>query len=267
MSVENKFLQVSIPIRAWGAHAFGLSLGLIGWVGLASVFPNRLMPFPLETLQLTWGLVEQGVVWPHLWATLRRTLLAFAGTMVVGTGFGVIMGLNNYCQRLLIPYVIIGFSLPAIAWAAITTLVFGFGDIAVITATILVTFPIVTINIWKGVEHIDSELLYMSEVFGVSRRRLLVRMILPDIAPALFAAIRFGLTISWAIVIIGELFAASNGIGVMMINTYQAYRFKEAWAWAVVFMCVIIVIEYTIFKPLERKAFEHRPETEFALMG
>lgn len=265
MSLRDRSVGADIPLGAWGAHAFGILLGLTGWFALASVFPNQLMPFPQETLRLTWGLIEQGVVWPHLWPTLRRTLLGFIGTMIVGIALGVTMGLNTYGQRLLIPYMIIGFALPAIAWAAITTLIFSFGDLAPIITTVLVAYPVVAINVWKGVENLDSDLIHMSKAFDISRRRIVLRTILPDIAPALFAAIRFGLTMAWGIVTIGEMFATSNGIGVMIIQTYQAFRFQEAWAWAVVFMCVILLIEYGIFKPLERKAFEHRPEINFTL--
>lgn len=242
-------------------------MGLLGWYALAAVFPENLMPYPLEVLQLTWGLVAEGTAWRHLWATIYRTLWGFLGAMILGTALGVVMGANNYGQRLTIPYVVIGYSIPAIAWAAISTLIFGFSDLAPIFATVLVTFPYIAANVWKGVENVETDLVRMSKSFGVPKPRLLFRMLLPNTAPALFAAVRIGLATAWKIVTIAEMFAASKGVGYKIIQSYEAVRFQEAWAWAVLFMVLILVIEYVFFKPLERKAFEYRQEADISIVG
>ncbi|MFC7029015.1 hypothetical protein ACFQH8_19390 [Halomicroarcula sp. GCM10025710] len=34
--------------QGWAARLFGILIGLGAWIWLASVFPNRLMPFPLR---------------------------------------------------------------------------------------------------------------------------------------------------------------------------------------------------------------------------
>ena len=242
-------------------------MGLLGWYALATVFPENLMPYPLEVVRLTWGLVEAGTAWRHLWATIYRTFWGFVGAMLLGTALGVVMGVNDYGQRLSIPYVVIGYSIPAIAWAAISTLIFGFSDLAPIFATVLVTFPYIAANVWKGVENVDGDLIQMSESFDVPHTRLLFRMLLPNTAPALFAAVRIGLATAWKIVTIAEMFAASKGVGYKIIQSYEAVRFQEAWAWAVLFMVLILFIEYVFFKPLERKAFEYRQEADISIVG
>lgn len=244
------------------ARVFGVLLGLAGWYAMASVFPNELMPYPLETLELTWELVWTGVAVPHLVATLKRTIWGFLGAMVLGTAIGVMMGTNAYLRQFTFPYVSFGLALPAVVWAAITTLVFGFSELAPITATILVTFPFVALNVWKGAENIDAELIEMGQSFEVSNLRLLVRVIVPNAAPQLFSSVRFGLAISWKIVTIAETFAASNGIGYKLVQAYDGYQFEQAWAWALVFMIVILIIEYGIMRPLESKTFEYRPEAD-----
>lgn len=39
---------------------FGVVVGVLAWYGLATVFPENLMPFPLEVLGLSWELVASG---------------------------------------------------------------------------------------------------------------------------------------------------------------------------------------------------------------
>lgn len=219
-----------ITVNKWTARAFGLPLGLGGWIGIASIFPNELMPFPLETLQLTWQLVESGAAWPNLEATLVRTFWGFLGSMTLGISLGVFMGVNNYSQRFFTPYTVIGLSVPAIAWAAVTTIIFGFSILAPVVATVLTTFPYVAINVWKGVESLEPELIDMSKLFDISRPRMLRRLIVPSAAPFLFSSFRFGLVISWKIITIAEIFAASKGVGFQLMQAYEVSRFEEAWA-------------------------------------
>lgn len=251
----------------WFARGFGLLLGFLGWTLLASQFPNELMPYPLETLELAWGLVESGVAWPHLYITLWRTLWGFVGSMILGGALGVLMGVNSYGQNFFTPYIVIGLSIPAIAWAAISTLIFGFSILSPVVATVLTTFPYIAINVWKGVESVEPELVDMSRAFDISRFRMLWRFVLPSTAPFLFSAARFGLAISWKIVTIAELFAASSGIGYMLWQSYQIFRFEEAWAWAVLFIIVILLIEYGAIKPIEKHVFEYRHDVDFTLVG
>lgn len=246
---------------------FGIVLGLLTWTALAFVFPQNLMPGPLTAMSLTWELVESGSAWRHLSATLWRTLWGFIGAMIVGVGLGVLMGINNFGRQFLVPYVIIGFAIPTIGWAAAMTLIFGFRDLSPIAATVVVVFPFVAVNIWKGVENIDNDLVQMSQAFGVSNGRLLLRMILPNTAPSLFAANRFGLATAWKIVTITEMFASSSGVGYMIIQTFQYFQYQNAWAWAILFMIVILAIEYAIFKPLERRAFRYRQDADFTIIG
>lgn len=250
----------------WPARTFGVLLGLIGWQALATVFPNELMPYPIETAFLTWELIESGAAWRHLAATGWRILWGFIGSMIAGIVLGVLMGTSQFRRAFLTPYILIGLSIPAIAWAVVSLLVFGFSELAIIVATVGVTFPFIAVNIWKGVESIDWDLVLMSRAFDVSPLRLLHRMILPNIAGALMTAVRYGLAITWKIVTIAEVFA-SEGIGLKLINSYNAYLFERAWAWAVVFMIVILIIEYGVFRPLERRVFRYRRDADFAIVG
>jgi len=249
------------------ARLFGIALGLVGWYALASVFPNELMPFPEEALGDAMNLVTTGVAGTHLWATMWRTLWGFIGSMALGIILGTLMGINNYGQRFFTPWVVVGLSIPAIAWAAITTLVFGINIITPVSATVLTTFPYIAINVWKGVESIEADLVAMSKSFNISRRRMLKRLILPSAAPFLFSGFRFGLAISWKIVTIAEIFVGNSGVGYKLMQTYQLYQFERAWAWAALFMIVILIIEYVIVKPLERRVFKYRHDADFDLLG
>lgn len=246
---------------------FGVGLGFVVWTLVASIFPARLMPFPTEALALTWMLVQEGVVWANLQVTLWRLLWGFAGAVTVGGFVGIAMGSTGYGKQFFTPYIVVGLSIPAVGWAAISSVIFGFSLLAPASAVVLTTFPYIAINIWKGVENIDAELVEMSSAFDISNRRLVRRMLVPDVAPALFASARFGLATGWKIVTIAEVFSASNGVGYKIVQSYNYYKFEQAWAWAIVFLLVVLIIEYVILKPLEHRMFSYRPDADVDVVG
>lgn len=248
-------------------RVFGIVLGIVGWYALASVFPEELMPFPSEVVVLVWEILTEGNAIYHLKGTLWRTFWGFVGSVLLGIAMGVLVGINSYGKHFLTPYIIIGLSIPAVAWAAIGTLIFGFGLWAPVSATVLTSFPFIAVNVWKVVENLDHDLIAMSRGFDVTNRRILAGVILPSAAPALMAAFRFGLAISWRIVTIAEMFASSNGIGYKIVETYQLYKFEEAWAYAALFMIVILIIEYGVMIPLERRIFKYRRDADFTKIG
>ena len=191
----------------------------------------------------------------------------FIGGMLLGIQMGVLMGIDDYQRKFLTPHVMLSLSIPHISWGITATLVFGFDILAPIVATILVVFPFVAVTVWKGVEDIDGDLVEMSKSFDLSFYRMIRRVILPNTAPSLLSASRLALAMSWKTVTITEVFAAGTGMGYKIFSAYELIEFEAAWAWAVVFMAVILIVEYGIFKPVQRKVFEYRQDADFTMLN
>lgn len=263
--------SVPIPFRSslgdkWAARIIGIVAGLAIWFLVTAIFPNGLFPGPMETVDASVELLASGVVWTHIEATFFRTFLGFIGAFFVGAAIGIGMGLNNFGEHFSTPIIVIALSIPGIAWAAITTIIFGFGIAAPVVATAVTVFPYISLRIWKGVEDIDPTLIRMSRSFDISKRRLLRRMILPSIAPALFTAVRFGLAISWKIETQAEIFASNTGVGFRAIEAFSRYQYDTAMAWAVVFVVIVFGLEMLILRPLERRVFSYRKEADFSVL-
>lgn len=251
----------------WGPRLLGVGITVVGWWALASVFPNELMPFPEETARLTWELYASGAVFPDLIPTLQRIAIAFCGAMVLGIVFGTLMGSWQYAEMFFSPGLVVGLAIPGISLAAMATLIFGFSILAPVSVGILAVTPFITINVWKGVQDIDMDLIEMARAFDASSLRSLRRILIPSIAPSLFAGTRFGLALSWKAVTVAEAFASSSGVGYRIVQTYRAAMLEQTWAWAGAFIVIIILVEYGILKPLERWVFDYRVESQFALFG
>ncbi|QCC47855.1 ABC transporter permease [Halobellus limi] len=269
MSTSTRSLPT--PLRStlgdkWAAALISAALGLAAWWLVTVVFPRGLFPGPIETVNASAELLASGIVWTHMEATFFRTFLGFIGAFFVGGALGVAMGINNFGENFSTPIIIIALSVPGIAWAAITTIIFGFGVAAPVVATAVTVFPYISLRIWKGVEDIDPNLIRMSRSFDISKTRLLRRMILPSIAPALFTAVRFGLAISWKIETQAEIFASNSGVGYRAIEAFSRYQYDTAMAWAAVFVVIVFLLEMAVLRPLERKVFAYRKEADFGVL-
>jgi len=246
------------------ARFIGVLIGLVAWILIALNYPQDLVPLPHEAVLLTWQIIESGRIWEHLVPTVWRTVWGFLGAMVLGITVGIIMGVSFRGQNITLPYIIIGLSIPGVAWAAIWTIIFGFTHLTPIVTVLVVCFPYIAMNFWKGVENIQLDLVKMAKTFDVTNKNILQHIIIPNTAPAAFTSARFGLSISWKVVAVAEMFSANYGIGVMIIRSFELFRYTETWAWALIFVVIILFIENGIFKPLENKLFKYREETDIS---
>lgn len=267
MSVGREVLGLDLDVEDMLARLAGILLFFLIWTYIASIFPEQLMPAPIETVEIAWRLTADGIIAPHLIATLSRVVAAFIISMLLGVTVGVFMGSFEFVRNFMTPYVMFTLSLPGVAVVLINILIFGFTETTIVLTAVAITFPYVVINTMEGVEDIDQDLVTMSQAFDISRLRLLRRMVLPDVAPSLFASVRFSISIGWRLVVTAEAFGSGTGVGYKLLQTFAAYRFEESFAWALVFMIVIILIEYGIFKPLERRVFDYRGDVGFAVAG
>lgn len=258
---------VGLDLGDWPGRIFGIAFGYALWWFVASISPSSLVPYPMATFETAWELVIAGDGLFHLFATLKRTVIAFVLAVILGTVIGVVMGLSDFWGEFGPSYVLIGISIPGVAWAAITVLVFGFSILAPVTAVTLTAYPYVAINVWKGVENIDADLVEMAKAFDVPLRDQLRHSVLLDIAPELFVAVRYGLAISWKVVNTAEFIAASDGIGYKVIQKYQVLDVVTVFAYVTLFMVFVLGVELLILRPLEKKVYEYRPEADIEVVA
>lgn len=199
---------------------------------------------------------------PHLVATLRRTLYGFAVTVVAGAGLGLLMGFSDFWEKALQDYVIVGLALPSLFAAVFAAMWFGVSDVTPTVAGALIAFPFMTQNVYESVENLDVGLVDMSNAFDVSRNRLLRRVVVQSIMPALFAGARYAFSICWKITTLAELVAAENGVGFMIERQLQLRSITGVITWTLLFTLVILVIEYGVLQRVERRVFDWRVTSE-----
>lgn len=223
---------------------------VVGWQ-VAVVFGNR-VPSPADTLDRLAAEQAAGQLWHQLAISTNRFLLGLALALVVGAALGVLMGLSRLADLAFSDLTMAGLAIPAVIWALLTTMWFGFGWLTPVTTVFLSGLPFVIVNIAKATRAVPADLVLMARAFGVGRPQVLRQIVAPAVAGSSVAAVRFAIMSAWNGLLLAEWFGSTSGVGWRSRYWYDANQLDGFFAWVLVFVVLLVVADQLILGPLER---------------
>jgi sulfonate transport system permease protein len=185
--------------------------------------PNQL-PAPSAVLDEMLGLAKTGELWQHLAATGERVLWGFLSGAAAATLLGALTGYSRLARQILDPTLQALKAVPSLAWVPLFILWFGIFELSkVLLIAVGIFFPIY-LNLMTGILSTDRKLVEVGHVYGLSRRQLVWRVLLPATLPSYFTGLRAGLALGWMFVIAAELMGASKGLGFLMLDGQMTGR-------------------------------------------
>ncbi|WP_124195550.1 ABC transporter permease [Natrarchaeobius chitinivorans] len=260
-----KRVNVGYDSRLYQPTLYTLIAFLGLWQLLSLFFSPRDLPGLVHLAEITYSVVsgaDQFSFVEHAWITTQRILVSFVFIMVIGTVLGITMGVSKYKEFLTVP-VMIFLTFPAVVWAFI--LVMWFGALTtyfvVVTVTVLAVTPYVAVNIWKGAESIDDDLLEMAHSFDLSTTAIWRHIFVPALMPFLYSSGRLAFALAWKLSLVAEIFGSSVGIGFVVHYYFGAVRADMIIAWSIPMMLAMFGIERAL-KIVEKRSFAWRPEVD-----
>jgi ABC-type nitrate/sulfonate/bicarbonate transport system permease component len=226
------------------------------WVALSWLFER--IPGPVSVVESLAEEFRRGEVFGNFADTFYRFGIGVALSVVIGILVGVLIGLSPMARSFLESPVLVALSIPAIMWAFLTVMWFGFGHTSPIVTTVLTAVPFVIVNVAQGVQGISRDLRDMSASYGVPLGRRVRDLVLPAVTGYIVAGLRFAVIMGWNGVLLAEWFGGSGGAGYRARFWYDANQFAGFAAWVVLFVGVIIILDQLILERLSRRAFRWR---------
>lgn len=154
----------------------------------------------------------------HAMASLRRVVLGLGLGVMIGISLGLLVGHWRRLGQILDPPLESIRAIPGIAWMPLSMLWFGIGTgCAVFLIALAVIFP-VYLGTRDAVRSVPERKIQTARMLGLRRWAILLRLILPACLPRIVVAIRIGIGLSWAYVVLGELSGAETGLGATIID-------------------------------------------------
>ncbi|MBI3013487.1 MAG: ABC transporter permease [Candidatus Tectomicrobia bacterium] len=239
----------------------GLSLLaiLVVWWIISLFFPPSFIPGPEIVLKKVAALLFTGEFLFHMYKTLLRVILGFLWAFVIGSLIGMVMGFSRLAEHFFEVEVLVGLTIPGLAWAIISLMWFGIRDFSAIFSIFIIILPMIAVNMWEGTKALDRELIEMGHAFKASRKMVIRHVVIPQLVPYLFAATRFGFALAWKVVVVAEMLGLSNGVGFMINHSFGLFDMEGVLAWTLSFTLVMILLEFGIVKLIEKRATKWRP--------
>ncbi|MEF9918566.1 MAG: ABC transporter permease subunit [Eubacterium sp.] len=217
---------------------------LLVWQIVANMMGNTLvLPSPITTLKVMYGVIMTPSFFPDLGMTLFRVFGGVGISVAIGIIFGILGGLNKMLYTLLEPFVTITRTLPVVSVIILINL-WVKSSFVPLVVTFLVCFPITFTNVVEGIHHTDLNLLEMAKVYNVSFQKVLRNIYLPSIKPFCVSALMTAIGMGWKVTVTAEVLA--NALPSVGMNLYYAKVYLETetlFAWTLIVVICSFAIE------------------------
>lgn len=184
--------------------------------------------------------------------SVSRLLVGYLIAVVAGISLGTLIGLFRPARDLLAWVLEFFRAVPSPVTVPILILFFGIGDVMKIVVIISACVWPILLNTERGVRSTDEVLGETSQVFGVTGIARIRHYVLPAASPFIFAGLRQGLSFAVVVMVISELFAATNGIGFAVIQAQRTFDIPKMWA-GVILIGLLGIVLATLFRVVERR--------------
>jgi taurine transport system permease protein len=236
-----------------------VAIFLAGWQAAFLVFPFN--PLFISKPDLIWralvNLLQSGDLLRDLAISAVPFLYGFSAAVVVGVALGIVMGWRERVSHALDPIMTVFYASPLVALAPLVIVFFGVGVFGkALIIFLLAVFPFI-FNAQAGVRAVDPLLINVVRSMGGSEWDLYRKVIAPGVLPYIVAGARIAVGRGLIGILVGEFFAASEGIG------YAIARFGDLFALDKMFACIfaIMIIAVVLTEGIrwaERAAFPWR---------
>ena len=198
------------------------------------------LPSPVVVLQAIWELVLDGELLDHARISTTRLLIALGLSIMMAVPLGFWMGRSRNVDAFVDPLVEMLRPISGIAWLPLALFIFGVGDVLPVFIMVYVGFFPILLNTVAGVRQVDPKLLAAASTMGISRRAVLLQVLIPAALPTVMVGIRLAFAASWAAIVAAELIGAPSGLGFAIEWYRQLLMTPKVFA----FILVIGVVGY-----------------------
>jgi len=182
-------------------------------------------------------------------------LIGYSLAIVVGILVGVAMGWYRDVSAALQPFVSALYSTPRIALVPLFIIWLGIGIWSKVAVVFLVAMFQILISTEAGVRAADESLIRTARSFGAKDRQIFTTIVLPGAVPFLIAGLRLGLGQALVGIVVGELYAATAGIGYEIAVAGQTFQTDR------VFVGIVIIATAAVLMMWALRQFELRFES------
>jgi ABC-type nitrate/sulfonate/bicarbonate transport system permease component len=248
---EKKILGTSaviIFLSAW--ELVGNTLGLINPMFMSA--PSLIFKAAIQ-------LFASGEIYNDLYVSGLEFGWGYLLSVVVGVPFGIACGWYKKFAYIFDPFINAMNATPRVALLPLVIIWLGIGILSKVGIIFLgAVFPIL-INARDGVKTTPDNLLTAARSFGASEWQIFKSVVLPSTLPFILTGLRLGVGRALIGVMVGELYAATAGIGFMITVAGATFQTDKVFVGVLIF-AISGMIAMELLTRLESRFDKWRPK-------
>lgn len=235
---------------------------LTAWELVGNTF-QLVNPMFMSAPSLIWKaavqLVVSGEIWNDLYVSGIEFGWGYALSIIVGVPFGIGCGWYRRMAYIFDPFINAMNATPRVALLPLVIIWLGIGILSKVGIIFLgAVFPIL-INCRDGVKTTPYNLLTAAKSFGASEWQIFKSVVLPSTVPFILTGLRLGVGRALIGVMVGELYAATAGIGFMITVAGATFQTDKVFVGVLIF-AITGMVSMEILTRLESKFDKWRPK-------
>jgi ABC-type nitrate/sulfonate/bicarbonate transport system permease component len=151
-------------------------------------------------------------------------LIGYLMAIAIGVPLGLAVGWSKRLYFLLSPFIHTLNTIPRITLLPIIIIWFGIGIWSKIIVVFLGALIPILMSTYAGVKTSEERFMKVARSFNASQSRIFRTVVLPGTVPYIFTGLKYGTGRALLGVIVGELYAATAGIGYFIASAGNAFQ-------------------------------------------
>lgn len=242
--------------------AASVTLFLVTWELVGGVY-QIINPMFMSAPSLVWKaavqLFSSGEIYNDLYVSGLELFWGYFLAAAVAIPFGIMAGWYKKAAYIFDPFINAMNATPRVALLPLVIIWLGIGILSKVGIIFLgAVFPIL-INTRDGVKTTPLNLLNAARSFGASEQMIFKSVVLPATIPFILTGLRLGLGRAIVGVMVGELYAATAGIGFMITVAGATFQTDKVFVGVLIF-ALTGMIGMELLTRIERRFDKWRPK-------
>lgn len=253
--IRNKYLQSGLfyflLLAAWQLlYVFG--------TGILELWKPYAFPGPVKVLESLVIMAGSGGLFTAVISSIRRCLLGFAISLLVGIAAGMMMSKVPFIRRNIKPLFLGIQTLPSICWVPFAILWFGLKESAILFVVVMGSVFSVSLAVEDAIRQVPVLYIKVARTMGVNGRNLFFHVLFPAALPAFVSGMKQSWSFAWRALMSGEVMSSYVGLGFALMTGRDMADINQVMAVMLVIVILGIAIEKQIFGRIERRLLSKR---------
>lgn len=215
-----------------GKGAIGIGITVLLWEMLRAleVLHPTYAPSVLDMVRTLLVEITNGDILEAALITMRAWAIGLTIATLLAVPTGILIGLSRWAQSATSVVVEFLRPIPSVALIPVAILFVGIGLEMKVLIIVFACFWPILFNTRYGVTHVDTMLLETGRVFGLSRFRSIIRIVLPAASPSVATGISIATSIALILAVIGEMVAGGSGLGYYILSAGMGGQVSRSYA-------------------------------------